>query len=183
MKRKEFLSKTLQLGVTSGSMLLLAGGKATACTSGPARQDQQDRDQEFLEHWMTTLMELLEQQLNEDQRNALMHSCGRACARREAIGLAARFAGDVKGMVENFAQNMGGPERIFLDANTVHMDFDGCFCPLVDEGPEVLPDTFCECSKGWMLEMFETAAQKPVQVEILQTVRRGDPTCGFLIHV
>jgi predicted hydrocarbon binding protein len=36
---------------------------------------------------------------------------------------------------------------------------------------------------GWVLEMFETVAQKPVRVELVHSVKRGASSCKFLVRL
>lgn len=59
-----------------------------------------------------------------------------------------------------------------------------CFCPLVrtrlDQG---MPVDFCHCGSGWFRQQWEGAISRPVRVETLKTVLRGDETCEFAIHL
>ncbi len=151
---------------------------------GQEKENQEpDREKIFKENWITTLMTNMEEQLDKDTRNTLMNSCGRACARRGAVKqMGEPFKGNVKGFVDNFAQYMGKEDN-YLDGDTVHWCYKRCLCELVHEGPDRLPATYCECSKGWVMEMFELVAQKPVKVETLQTIKRGADSCKFIIRL
>lgn len=59
-----------------------------------------------------------------------------------------------------------------------------CFCPVIrnrlDKG---MPITYCNCGAGWFREQWETATGKPVTVDILQSVLKGDDVCQFAIHL
>ena len=59
-----------------------------------------------------------------------------------------------------------------------------CFCPLLrtrmDQG---MPIDFCYCGSGWFRQQWETATGKPVTVDILQSVARGDEKCEFAVHL
>jgi hypothetical protein len=59
-----------------------------------------------------------------------------------------------------------------------------CFCPLVrskmDQG---MPVDFCNCGSGWFRQQWEGAIGRPVRVEVLQSVLRGDERCEFAIHL
>jgi predicted hydrocarbon binding protein len=138
--------------------------------------------QKFKEKWITSLMKNLEGQVDEKTRAMLMLSCGRDCARRGAIKIANKYKGRVKEMVEALAK-YPTVEASYKAENTVHLVYKRCLCELVAKGPSRLPDTYCICSVGWIMEMFETAGGKPVKVEILKTIKRGGASCEFIIRL
>ena len=59
-----------------------------------------------------------------------------------------------------------------------------CFCPIVrdrlDQG--MLP-AFCYCGAGWFRRQWEGATGKPVRVEILKSIVKGDDVCQFAIQL
>ena len=59
-----------------------------------------------------------------------------------------------------------------------------CFCPLVrnkmDQG---MPLDFCNCGSGWYRQQWEGATGRPVRIDIVQSVLRGDEQCKFAIHL
>lgn len=182
MRRKEFLGKALELGLTAGGMAAVGGLPATAAAgTGQQTTDMQARAKRFREAWITTLMTNMEVKLNAKSRYELMESCGRACARRsEMISLARSCRGDVAKLVKALAGFLGG-KGSFIEGNTVQLTYSRCYCELVAEGPERLPETYCHCSEGWVKEVFSTAARREVQVRTLQTIKRGAASCRFRI--
>jgi len=59
-----------------------------------------------------------------------------------------------------------------------------CFCPVIranlDKGMSV---TYCNCGAGWYRQQWETATGKPVRVEVVQSVLKGDLVCQFAVHL
>jgi len=59
-----------------------------------------------------------------------------------------------------------------------------CFCPVIranlDKG---MPVTYCYCGAGWYRQQWEAATGKPVKVEVVQSVLKGDPVCQFAVHL
>jgi effector-binding domain-containing protein len=59
-----------------------------------------------------------------------------------------------------------------------------CFCPIIrarlDEG---MPVTYCYCGAGWYRQQWETATGKPVRVEVIRSVLKGDDLCSFVVHL
>jgi effector-binding domain-containing protein len=71
--------------------------------------------------------------------------------------------------------------------NPVEKRYYGCFCSLVKEvirtGEELSP-TFCNCSAGWYVQMWETIlGRRPIRVDVVQSILRGDDRCVFAIHL
>ena len=59
-----------------------------------------------------------------------------------------------------------------------------CFCPLVrnhlDNGMSI---TFCFCGAGWCRQQWEGAIGKPVRIDVVKSVLKGDDVCQFAIHL
>jgi hypothetical protein len=59
-----------------------------------------------------------------------------------------------------------------------------CFCPIIrvnmDKG---MPDTYCYCGSGWYRQQWEAATGKPVTVDVVQSVLKGDLVCQFAVHL
>ncbi|MFX1511547.1 MAG: GyrI-like domain-containing protein [Promethearchaeota archaeon] len=60
-----------------------------------------------------------------------------------------------------------------------------CFCPLIREYLEegIVPDSFCNCSAGWERQQWEGILQRPVKVDVVKSLLKGDITCSFAIHI
>ncbi|HUX05914.1 MAG TPA: DUF6144 family protein [Acidobacteriota bacterium] len=137
----------------------------------------------FFEHWIVSLMENLEANLKPEELTRLMEGCGRDCAHRSSVHkLAESCNGDVDILLSGLATFLG-KNNCFRENDTVTLKYPKCYCEMVNKGPERLPDSYCLCSRGWVVEMFETAAQKPVQVELIKSVKRGDPHCEFTVRI
>jgi hypothetical protein len=60
-----------------------------------------------------------------------------------------------------------------------------CFCPILvpyldNNG---MPETYCYCGAGWYRQQWEYATGRPVRVEMVRLVHRGDDQCEFAIHL
>jgi predicted hydrocarbon binding protein len=137
---------------------------------------------EFTERWVTNLMEAMQAQLDIAARTELMESCGRACARAGAVASAKACQGDVDKLLSTLEKWIGkGNAR--KDGDVVHVVYPKCFCHLVAKGPAQLPETYCLCSCGWLKEMFETVTGTPVDVRLLESVKRGADRCAFTVRL
>jgi effector-binding domain-containing protein len=59
-----------------------------------------------------------------------------------------------------------------------------CFCPLIrDHLDGGMSDTFCYCSAGWERQQWEGAIGRPVRVDVVRSLLKGDDLCQFAIHL
>ena len=58
-----------------------------------------------------------------------------------------------------------------------------CLCPMVESKPDGLSRTYCQCSVGYVKEMFEQTFGKPVDVQLIGSVLYGEKRCKFKITV
>jgi predicted hydrocarbon binding protein len=71
-----------------------------------------------------------------------------------------------------------------LDEKTIVGHFYRCFCGQVKQTTSPFPKTtFCQCSAEFHKQYFEAALEKPVRVELVQTIISGAPHCEFMIHI
>jgi predicted hydrocarbon binding protein len=136
----------------------------------------------FSDVWVKNLVDSLDAHLDEAARRQVMETCGRACARRGAVQAAEACQGDLNQLISTL-QKWVGAEQVTQAGAVVRVTYLKCFCGLVAEGPARLPDTYCYCSCGWLKEMFETVVQHPVEVKLLESVKRGGTACRFMVQL
>jgi predicted hydrocarbon binding protein len=173
MNRKDFMKKTCGLGA-----VLALTGTVKAQTDEKKTEEKADPAQKFREGWVVSFLKNVDSQFDEISRTKLMESCGRECAKRGATQMAEACRGDVDKLVAKLAE-MLGPGNARRDDGAVRLAYEKCYCPMVAGGPARLSDTWCDCSRGWVMEMFETASGKPVKVACLSSIKRGDAKCEF----
>ena len=177
MKRKEFLKKAA-CGLAGGAAIL-----KTPARSQDAPEKKKTPGEAFKEAWVATLMENMDKDVEPATRETLMNDCGRACARRGgSTKMAEKVRGDLAGFVKAFG-DMTDKNLWGIEGDVVRVGYPKCYCELVAEGPERLPDSYCLCSAGWLLEMFGIVVGKPVKVDVVQTIKRGAPDCRFIVHI
>ncbi len=207
MNRKEFLSGAgkacacscvCALAANLGSMKAQDSAKQTEekAKGKAAKKPRSQERMEFTEKWAVRFFNVLDTNLDEQARKKLMMANGKACLlawqketnqqpRKEPVTLE-RFAKLVKEK---------GTSDYRVEGNTIYFQYTSaaetglpspenhCLCPMVETKPAGLSPTFCFCSLGYVKEMHEQLFKKPVQVELLSSVLRGDPRCKFKITV
>lgn len=79
------------------------------------------------------------------------------------------------------------PKQFLAEKDPVMKRYYACHCPLVrtairDGAPKISP-VFCYCSGGYEKLHFDVIFGEPVEVELLESVLKGDMRCRFAIRI
>lgn len=79
------------------------------------------------------------------------------------------------------------PDKYLSETDPRLKRYYACHCPFAREAiksgsPEISPN-WCYCSGGFAKHPFEIVMGRPLRVELLQSVLKGDPVCRFAIHL
>jgi predicted hydrocarbon binding protein len=132
------------------------------------------------------MMDVLDRELDEKTRWAVMEACGRQCIGTSTLEKARRLQQEAQGLDDllcrlNEAHIGGG--HLLRKVDGIHAAYDHCYCGSVSKAREPLSDTYCHCSCGWFRQLFETLLDRPVEVELLGSIIQGDEKCRFLIRI
>jgi hypothetical protein len=180
MDRKEFV----KLGCCAFAFMT---SQSLAAEDRPATCDPNELT--FIKNWVTDLMETIDAEPDEATKIRLMSGCGRGCFKRFQFkqDIAAKGKGDVSKLVEALKQNFEvwreGPNGELVHIRYGEKNINGCYCPAAKFRPGKKNDIHCYCTRAMHQAIWETALGHPVRIDILQTVRRGDPTCHFLVQL
>jgi hypothetical protein len=185
MERREHLKQLLHYGGCMGGWAFLGLPEDGAIPL----QDEDCRtiknDKEFIQNWLTDLMNSIDSELDDDTKQKVMAGRGKGCFDRHKFkqDIAAKGKGNLDNLIAAYKTNF----EIWKAANGIHIRYGevskGCCCPAARYRPAKPNDLHCECTRNTHKTVFETALGKPVEVHILVTVRRGGKTCHFVVHV
>jgi predicted hydrocarbon binding protein len=137
--------------------------------------------------WMAGLHASLDQ-LDEDVKAAVMKRAGVSCA-ADLYQLCENFLGKKVETIDDLtmAWNLVRAHRALkgqweFAGNFIRGIFYECGCPLVSSGLIKLHPVQCYCSLGMMETIFSRVAQKPVQVDLVRSIGRGDTACEFIVR-
>lgn len=182
MDRKEFLKCACGFGIGSGAALIASEADAARAAAPTEEAQTMTQREKFAHDWVRTLMTNMDTQLDESSRVALMEASGRACARRGAVKAALDCGGDLERLLSTLRKWVG-EDKVIRNGKQVRLTYGKCLCPIVQSGSERLSDTYCNCSRGWVREMFETVCGKPVDVQLKESIKRGGKACRFIVQV
>ena len=155
---------------------------------------------DYLKWWLKNLMLNFETHEPEADAVEIIEGCGRACANRwsgaalgklkqqlagpeaEDVGPEAEDAGpeaDLKAVVKLLNELHIGGGNMTVDGDAVCAVYEKCYCPIREAGLIVAP-YFCNCTRGFTKEIFETLFEKPFDVELVTSIGRGDDECRLI---
>ncbi len=140
--------------------------------------------------WWKSSIDRLTDELGETQAIEVMQACGRKCCNQGNRKTAKRLMAESGSLqeflikVSEYGVKSGELEYVLKDKNTVIGRFYRCFCGRVSKTQETFPNLiYCNCSAEFHKQFFEAALEKPIAVEITQSIINGSDYCEFIIHI
>jgi hypothetical protein len=155
-------------------------------------------DKKKLAQYVKGAMERLDASVDEQTRIQIMENCGYNCAliNKRVIERAKarrRKYKTVDEFLEAEQQKPMAGTRLVREGDTLYQFYTPssytrpvrCYCSLLRGLPanEKISQTYCHCAKGFVEKFWEGVLERPVQVELLQSVVSGAPECEFAILV
>jgi len=191
---------------------VLGPGASGRLTQGLAQPDVTSTlDARF--RWTQAMLERLERAASQDQQYDVVSSCAHVFPQRQidklqAVYAAARARTDdpldaIDAVIAFMDQDPGWGAKPYREGRIIYSSkaprdaqaYENaqseaekkrayCFCPIVRERlAQGMSPTFCYCGAGWYRQQWEGAIGRPVTVEIVKSVLRGDELCQFAIHL
>jgi hypothetical protein len=138
----------------------------------------------MMDRWLRDLVAGLDAYTDEPTRRAILGECGRGCIPPDLVERARclrRAHQDLSAWLDALnAEHIAGGHLAVAGGDIVGR-YERCYCGIAKGGGDGLSPTFCLCSRGWLERLFQGALERPVRVEMLQTVVGGAPDCRFRI--
>jgi hypothetical protein len=140
----------------------------------------------FVQNFLADLMATINTDVDEPTKIKLLSGCGRACFKRFKFKqeIAAKGKGSLEKLIEALQQNF----EVWQEKDAVHIRYgavnkNGCYCPAANYRAGKINDIHCYCTRAMHQAIWEAALGRRYEIDILQSVRRGDPTCHFLVYL
>lgn len=132
--------------------------------------------------WIKTLVENLDAEVDEKTRTKVLENCGRSCIPRSYVKKAQTCRKNAKS-INDFLDSLGKVwSHLKREGNNVFVVYEKCYCPLVKDYSEKLSSSWCNCSRGWIKELFESVLEKPVEVLLEKSIKQGNEICKFKVN-
>jgi hypothetical protein len=164
--------------------LALFEGKASGQVE-PAKAPEVDPEKVFVKNWMEDLFNAMDRELDEKTKVKVMAGCGQGCFRRHQFkrDIAELGKGSVDALLAAYKKNF----QVWREGDLVHVRYGAvnkqCYCPAARYHPVQPHDMHCECTRATHQAIFETALGRPIDVRIVESLRRGGTTCHFEARV
>lgn len=199
MERRDFLSSTIKAGAFTCSAVCFGGVEklCAASLSINSKETSCEKKVEFSQTWIKRFMEVMDSELDDKTKSKIMEINGQRCyigsLQERNINPENINKISPQDLVENI-NKYTGEEAAKFENNIIEFRYvknpgglkveDGfCLCPLVENGPVGLSGTYCHCSIGYVREMFSTYLKQDVEVELLESLKRGGKTCRFKVSI
>jgi len=137
----------------------------------------------FQHRWIKNVLEGLDTEVDEKTRIKILENCGRKCAPQSLIKKAQTLKKQSETTEEFLKKLSKAWKHLKIEDGHVYVEYEKCYCPLVRAYKGELSKSFCNCSRGWIRQVLESALGKPVDVEIERTVKQGASSCKFHVHI
>lgn len=195
MERRKFIHQSILAGMGC-ACLAPAGVPANGAnhSAEPGVETPCDQKVEFTRNWTSRFFAILDKNLDEDTRNRIMRQNGEACYE----GAYGKSGQTLPRSLEEIDKNLEdmhaflGMDNPVRKGNVILFNYVGnprglkisdgyCLCPMLENGPAALSPTFCQCSVGYVGKMFHRITGRPVEVDLLESLRSGGKSCRFRI--
>ena len=139
-----------------------------------------NKKQKHLHDWLTNLMKNMDTHLEEETKIKILEECGRSCAKNNIKEEALKYQGKLDDWLGKMKKWVGA-KNIQKQEDRIQVVYSKCYCQLVQDIPPILSASFCNCSRGWLMEIFETVLEKPVTVEMEDSIMKGGEQCRFSV--
>lgn len=161
---------------------------------GSEEMTEQMDGSEEIARWVKGAMDRLDALVDERTRVQIMENCGYKCAEMnhgaidEAVARRRKFK-NVDEFLEAEQRNPTKGTRLVREGDVLYQFYMPqslgvrCFCSLVNATEGKMSLTYCHCSKGFVKKLWESVLERPVKVELIQSVVSGAEECKFAIYL
>ena len=182
MERRDFLKTACTAGLCTCTVAsLLAGEETKPAATANAVPPPEDGRIAFGKQRYAKLVSLVAAKVDEKTFGEIIEEVGRFCS---GSGFAGKFAGNLDGYLAEMQKRWGAQTEQDREHDVVRVSFQtggDCACPLMGKG--LVPAAACRCSVGAMRQSFSVVTGRAVEVELKESVLRGDARCAFAIRI
>jgi effector-binding domain-containing protein len=154
--------------------------------------------------WVRGAMERLDGLADERETFDILSRCAHTFSRKRIEKLRAVYErrGDIDDVLEAMSEDPDWYEDPVREGDIIYVkkvpyDPQGreeatteaerrmcyCHCATIRRNLDQTPPTFCYCGAGWYRQLWEGILGKPVRIELLKCLPKGDDICEFAIHL
>lgn len=140
-------------------------------------------------NWINTVLSEISN-LREGEGEKILENCGRSCSKSSGSPQLAKEIrkkiaekNDINLLFKAYKEEVyKNSPRLYKENDTIFLEYHSCGCPMV-KTMENLDSFLCNCTKGYSKAIFEALFDKSVDVEILESILKGNKICKLAIKV
>jgi predicted hydrocarbon binding protein len=133
--------------------------------------------------WIKQVVRGIDEHTDDATCARILEACGRQCTPASLIKKAKAIYAKRKDVGAFLAEFSEVFDAIQVEDDVIYVVYPRCFCKqIAGIPPEEILDAYCNCSRGWIMQLFEQATGREVDVELLESVVKGDPQCRFAVR-
>lgn len=186
MKRKDFIEKSLACGLGAGALMMVGGNNLRAANQDDAKECL--KNQVFTKGWVKRFVDVVDKKMEKEDGEFLLHQCGRSCFNSHLDPNKPLQEMEVDDLVKRL-KSMWSEEAAEKVGDDVYIKYiikdqsNKCLCSLVEGFSNEIPGIYCNCTIGYLEQMFEAYTGKKVKVDVLESVIRGGKVCSFKVSI
>ena len=135
--------------------------------------------------WWKNAIICMENEIGIEKTKEILCQCGQKCCgqgHRKTVRKKFEESKSIKEFLEKISIKDVTYELI--DKNNIVAEYKRCFCGNVkNTSTTFLNLTYCECGTEFNRQYFSSAFDKPIEVELIQSVINGSDSCKYVIHI
>ncbi len=178
MERKEFLFKTCAMCGCAG-MAMLSGQPVHAAIA----DNEEDWRVGFMQKRFAHLVDFMNTHMNEATQVTMLEEMGRFCANQNKENYK-KFAGNIETLLKDLEGQFIEKATYNKENQTISLlgkKQEKCVCAFA--GDKNISPSFCNCSQGYMKEMFTVVTGKTVEVTLDESILKGSDRCSFTVQI
>lgn len=127
--------------------------------------------------WVKASMRRLESKFPSETIKKIRMNCQCGYGMDEKLALVKELMTDAACIEELVNSEKAKAAGLFCKDGELFLQFGFCPCPMLAEVERLETATWCQCTTGYSKILFERAFNCDVDIELLQSIKMGDPVC------
>lgn len=127
--------------------------------------------------WVKAAMRRLEGKFPSETIKKIRMNCQCGYGMEEKLVLVKELIIGSKSIEELTNSEKAKAAGLFCKEGDLFLQFEFCPCPMLAEVAQLETATWCQCTIGYSKVLFEKAFSCDVDVELLKSIKMGDPVC------
>lgn len=127
--------------------------------------------------WVKSAMRRLEGKFDSGTVKKIRMNCQCGYGMDEKIALLKELMATATSMEEFANSERAKAAGLFCKDGELFLQFHFCPCPMLADVDKLETNTWCQCTTGYSKVLFEKAFGCSADVELLKSIKMGDPVC------